>query len=502
MFETFLSDLKNRLRPAGLASVRPSADAAVAESLGREILAARARRLELLEESKDLLIGIPMEDRSDLVDRLAARFALFVWDLPASERDHDAGPFGLLDHSLEVARRAVGELVRPSFRPSEDPAVNYREQPVWAYSGFVLGLLHDLGKVLDLDVLAPGGESPWNPASEPLGLFLKRLGRAGSGRECWRWKKGRGLNGHVPKGEALVPAVLPSAARSLLGQRLGILLRAFTRSYEVGVEDWGRGPGGRVVQVVRHWDRTLAKGETIATSTPPAPIFAMAATPSPIVDPAPMDEPDSMEGTLDQDPSPKSAYPASAPEATHERTPAPAAASLVKGPRSADKKPPSPQQQLPEDEGRIRTELAPARLIETIRTWVRAGTVSRNNSQADMFVSPEYLWLKYPQAFMDILEGAGLHWSGKLGERLLQALLKHPQVAPLGPPDEDALVPATPTSRAEDALHFVRIKSAGFLPDKELATLGVWSPGLTIVRSGTPENSAPANRSIGMRRAS
>ncbi len=489
----------DRRRTGALAPV-PATDPL--EAVGWKILSARRRRLEILEETRDLLIGLPMQARPSLVDRLAARFALYVWDLPASERDHDAGPFGLLDHSLEVARRAVGELVRPSFRPSEDPAVNYREQPVWAYSGFVLGLLHDLGKVLDLDVLAPGGESPWNPASEPLGLFLKRLGRAGSGRECWRWKIGRGLNGHVPKGEALVPAVLPSAARNLLGQRLGILLRAFTRSYEEGVEDWGRGPAGRVVQVVRHWDRMLAKGETIATSTPPAPMFAMAATPSPIVDPAPMEEPESMEGTLDQDPAPKSADPTSAPEAPPERTPAPVVATSVKAPRAADNKPTSPQQQLSEDEGRIRTELAPARLIETIRTWVRAGNVSRNNSQADMFVSPEYLWLKYPQAFMDILEGAGLHWSGKLGARLLQALLKHPQVEPLGPPDEDALVSATPTSRTEDTLHFIRIKSAGFLPDRELATLGLWSPGLTVVRSGTSEHSAPANRSIGMRRAS
>lgn len=57
--------------------------------------------------------------------------------LPASQRDHHAYPGGLMTHSLEVAQMVVG-MIR----------LNEPNMPlVWQETGFVAGLLHDLGKI-------------------------------------------------------------------------------------------------------------------------------------------------------------------------------------------------------------------------------------------------------------------------------------------------------------------------------------------------------------------
>ena len=168
MFAPILNWVMGGSRVPRLEEPGPAPSDGLEKEWVQELLLAVPRRRGILAEIEDLLIGLPKRERYDLVTRTALRFALYVVDLPASERDHDAGPFGLLDHSLGVARAAVGELVRPSFRASEDPAENYREQPIWAYSGFVLGLLHDAGKVFDLEVVPKAGGPAWNPLEGPL----------------------------------------------------------------------------------------------------------------------------------------------------------------------------------------------------------------------------------------------------------------------------------------------------------------------------------------------
>lgn len=468
------------------------------ETQGRELLSARSKRMQILQEIRDLMIGLPMQSRPALVDHVAARFAMYVVDLPASERDHDSGDFGLLDHSLAVARSTVGELVRPGFRVSEDPAANYREQPIWAYSGFVLGLLHDVGKVFDLDVLPRGEGATWNPVEEPLMAFLGRQRLSGSGRGSWRWKKGRGLNGHVWKGNALAPLILPSACTDLLGPRLRVLLETFTRSYAEGKEDWGTGPAGRVVQAVRHWDRTLAKGDLRTRQE--LPVLNSPNVQSISSEP---DRPGTSNAVCTA-PSPAASNalsPASAEVASESPRPSPKPPAV---PQGAGNQARAPKQYLLDrkptpEECRLRNELEPNRFIETIRSWVRSGNASRNGVHADMFVCPEFIWFRYPHALRGILESVKLNWSGNLGEKVLAILLKHPLVAPLH--RTEVLVPATPTSREADLRQFVRIKAADFLPAKELETLGLWSPGLTVVSTSPPGGPLDGLRSIEMRRA-
>jgi hypothetical protein len=467
------------------------------EEQGRHLLAARPRRLEILGKIRDLMIGFPMEDRPALVDRVAARFAMYVVDLPASESNHGSEAFGLLDHSLEVARSVVGELVRPGFRISEDPAMNQREQPIWAYSGFVLGLLHDAGKALELDVTVQGNGVPWNPIEEPLVAYLGRHRLAASGRESWRWKKGRGLSGHVPKGNALAPLILPAGVKNLLGPRLRILLDTFARSYAKGKEDWCQGPAGRVVQTVRHWDRVHAKEELNAGQEHPEGSAVHAQSTSSESKPQESQNASTQPSTAASS-APAPRCPKDVPKHAQETL------KPSTQPQRAENQAPDPKQHVLErnltpEEVRLRDELKPDRLIETIRSWVRAGNVSRNGVHADLFVCPEHLWLRFPQALKSIVERINLKWNAYLGRDVLAALLKHQLVAPLS--RTEVLVSATPTARKEDVRQFVRIKAVGFLPASELETLGHWPPGMTLVGTASPLPATEDARLIAMRRA-
>lgn len=464
------------------------------EAQGRTLLGARPRRLEILSEIRDRMIGFPMEDRPALVDRVAARFAMYVVDLPASESNHGAEAFGLLDHSLEVARSAVGELVRPGFRVSEDPAMNHRDQPIWAYSGFVLSLLHDVGKVLDLEVAVGQNGATWNPIAEPLVAYLGRHRLDASGREAWRWKEGRGINGHVSKVNALAPLILPLESRKLLGPRLRVLLNTFVRSYVEGKEDWAKGPAGRVVQTVRHWDGVHAEHALKARQAQPEGNARHALSPS-----AESKAPESAIAPSTPPPAPASA--AAAPQALK---PSPEALKPSQSPQKSKNQANAPKKyvlarELPPEEVRLRDELIPDRLIETIRSWVRAGNMSRNGVHADMFVCPEYVWLRFPQALKGILESVNLKWTAYLGRDALAALLKHPLISPLS--RTEVLVSATPTARKEDVREFIRIKAVGFLPAKELETLGLWAPGMTVVNASPPADTMEGARLIPMRRA-
>ena len=124
----------------------------VARKLGDEILEAEPARRALVARLRDAIRCIHPGRRSGATGhgatraRAFARFALYVVDLPASKKDHHSGPFGLLDHSLEVASETAMGLTSPAFRISADPLVDYRERPAWIYAGVIAALGHDLGR--------------------------------------------------------------------------------------------------------------------------------------------------------------------------------------------------------------------------------------------------------------------------------------------------------------------------------------------------------------------
>jgi len=160
------------LKRAGAGEAAPSplelfGKVKIARALGMEILKESSTRRNCLQGIRDSLSSMTRPQKDDLVDRIFARVALFVFDLPASESNHHSERFGLLDHLLGVAQQTAKVLTGPGFRVSPEPAVHHREGPLWSYAGVVAAIAHDIVKPLDLDLVAPGTSTPWDPRSEP-----------------------------------------------------------------------------------------------------------------------------------------------------------------------------------------------------------------------------------------------------------------------------------------------------------------------------------------------
>ena len=143
------------------------------------------------------------------VDKVALRqtvcaFAEWAFDLPASEAHHDARPFGLFEHSLEVSEIAVRTAC------IEDLA------PQFGVAAWVIGLFHDVGKLAMVRVSGPG--ALWNPYIEPLVAFYSRHGR----NRCEvEWVSGRcrrdSWNWPTPM---LMGRILPGAMAAVMGPTL------------------------------------------------------------------------------------------------------------------------------------------------------------------------------------------------------------------------------------------------------------------------------------------
>jgi len=119
------------------------------------------------------LCSFPQEHFSALVMPLLRSVAEWCQSFPASEAHHHARPFGLLDHTLEVAILAL-RLRRGILLPEGATAEILAEfQDRWTYGVLAAALIHDLGKpAIDQTVTlyARGratGET-WNPWAGPV----------------------------------------------------------------------------------------------------------------------------------------------------------------------------------------------------------------------------------------------------------------------------------------------------------------------------------------------
>jgi hypothetical protein len=134
-----------------------------------------------------------------VVTPLLARWVARCWDLPASAAHHHSRPFGLLQHSLEVATHALTAFTHSSawWRNVPDPATRHRTQARWRLGTALAGLLHDGGKLFDVAVTltppAPAAPSVWDPLAEPLLAWLVRHQHAGTlPTPTVTWQPGRG----------------------------------------------------------------------------------------------------------------------------------------------------------------------------------------------------------------------------------------------------------------------------------------------------------------------
>ena len=133
------------------------------------LLKTRGGRIAEIQE----LCGFPADHFTALALPLLRSVAEWCQAFPASESHHHARPFGLLDHTLEVATLAL-RLRRGVLLPEGASAETIAQlQDRWTYAVLAAALIHDLGKpAIDQAVTLfargrPTGET-WNPWAGPV----------------------------------------------------------------------------------------------------------------------------------------------------------------------------------------------------------------------------------------------------------------------------------------------------------------------------------------------
>lgn len=261
MLETLATFLGRKDRADGASQIEAFGQSKISRQLGEEILKSTSPRRNHIQGIRERLSSMTREQKDDLVDRLFARVALFVFDLPASEANHHSGRFGLLDHLLEVAHQTVKDLSSPAFEVSKEHSTNHREKPLWVYAGMVAAIAHDIGKPLDLTVSAPGSSKRWDPTAEPLRLFCDRYGLPETGPSLWHFHVGRGLRGHEKHIASILPIILTPAVENYLGTRLDSVIEAMTVDAEWKSVAGKSLPAHDVIRVVRRADATTSRSD-------------------------------------------------------------------------------------------------------------------------------------------------------------------------------------------------------------------------------------------------
>lgn len=159
-------------------------------------------KMGLIHESYPQVIGIPLTPRppdffcqryadelhgffnrlalrKEEVDRLLmpllTRLIDFVNVLPASENHHHSGVCGLFVHSIQCASASVTVAERSLQGTGATLSQRYRNRPRWLLAAGVMGLIHDVGKIFDIEVVAENGNK-WDPFSNSLWAWTAQAG--------------------------------------------------------------------------------------------------------------------------------------------------------------------------------------------------------------------------------------------------------------------------------------------------------------------------------------
>jgi hypothetical protein len=145
----------------------------------------------------------------EFVQGVLESLARWVLDLPASEKHHHSTPRGLYRHSLEVAGTVLQSIEAEWSERPDRQSLSSAEKVHWLKVAFALGLFHDCGKILDIEVKASARGAPWDPLKESLAAFRMRHGMDPSQSTPHVFRPGRGMAGHERRGIPLVPIILP-----------------------------------------------------------------------------------------------------------------------------------------------------------------------------------------------------------------------------------------------------------------------------------------------------
>lgn len=426
-------------------------------ALGEEILRATPERRARVSAIRDRMEHLPKAEKSDLVDRVLGRLALFAFDLPASESHHHAAPFGLLDHALEVAQGTLLKLSETSFRVSADPLRNHRERPGWIYVGFLAALGHDLGKILDCEVELPDGSARWAAAKGPLVSFCRRHGLTGTGSELWRFREGRGSHGHKASCLEVLSQILPPEAALYAGDRLSRFFAHYTLYDPAHPPAPAPEPLQELIDIVRHYDsRSAHANYEDRRKGNPQPTSKNAAAPTPS---KADDLPTVSQPRAEPAPGvPKAPARDEAPPAAYSQDEDPAA------PAFSDRR-----GDPAEIARRLDAELAPAKFLDTLRRMILQRRLSRNGLFTDVYVQADYTWIVFPRACRRLALIVRVPFDRRVQHRFRNALTSLPGLEPLDP--EHLLVPIA--SSSEDAVVLsARVRSGSLFSEDELRKLG------------------------------
>jgi len=152
-----------------------------------------------------------LQGRSDIIEvvRFIMReFVSYFWDLPASEKFHHSGRWGLLYHSLDTAlKRAENVASRVAVdsygNPSAEAGRKHRGEQILI--SWIAGMLHDGGKMFDVDIVAAGKTE--EIFFHPLRGNILSFKLTHPNNVELRWKKGRGM-GHQRYNLAMIMILL------------------------------------------------------------------------------------------------------------------------------------------------------------------------------------------------------------------------------------------------------------------------------------------------------
>ncbi|HAT2580564.1 TPA: hypothetical protein I8273_004592 [Aeromonas hydrophila] len=148
-----------------------------------------------------------------LINEVIWNTAEYIHLLPASEDYHHSDAGGLLSHSLEVAKMALGEAYNSDLPTKTYPDLEILRRTRYFYAVFIAALLHDIGKVFsDVRVFCVDNHIQWQPRLEPLTKWAVRHNVSSYRVE---YVKGRGKR-HERAASYVLGAVLTDEAKEYI----------------------------------------------------------------------------------------------------------------------------------------------------------------------------------------------------------------------------------------------------------------------------------------------
>lgn len=122
----------------------------------------------------EIFNALPLSDEE--IERLILPIICNLYEylhlIPASEYHHHSHIGGLIQHTLEVSANCAGLAVESQFPKPVSSRRRYDEQPKWTTAAAVMGLIHDCGKIFDVECSDESGVRIWNPHQQPLRSWL------------------------------------------------------------------------------------------------------------------------------------------------------------------------------------------------------------------------------------------------------------------------------------------------------------------------------------------